>query len=406
MASSATSIAPDHVSPERVFTFDMYQDPRLKQDLHASYAKLHELAPPVFYTPENGGHWMITRYDAIIEITTDTEHFSSAEMQIPRVANPPPRFIPLNYDPPENMPYRQILMPYFSPKAVKTMEAQINEQANAIVGAVAGKGRCDFLADVAGRFPVTVFMLLMGLPLERLDDFRRLAERFFVNRRTEDIGKVSAEIIGEMELILDQRRAEPKEDLVSFILAAEIQGRKLEQNELVNMCYLLFLAGLDTVSNVLTFITCYLADNPSLQRRLLDDPDCVANFVEEGLRMYGVVNVPRVVKKNVDKLGVKFRVGDMVLCTLPLAGRDDQKNPHPELFDIDRRNRQLLTFSIGAHLCLGHFLARAELKKLFTVWMEKIGEFRLVPNQTLSYRAGTVMALESLMVEWDVKQPT
>ncbi len=207
--------------------------------------------------------------------------------------------------------------------------------------------------------------------------------------------------MSEMSSLIDARRADPKEDLVSYLVAADMDGRSLGQDELINMCFLLLLGGLDTVTNMLTFTTHRLAQEPETQDRLIQDPSLTPALVEEGLRLFGVVNVPRVVKKDIDLAGATFRVGDMVLCNLPLAGRDDTKNAHPGAFDIDRAEKKHLTFSTGAHLCLGHFLARSELKKMYGVWMKKIGRFRLGEQAGFRYRAGMVMALESLHLEWD-----
>ena len=393
---------PPHVPGELVHAFDIYDDPGIRRDLHREYARILDEAPGIFYAPNNGGHWMVTRYDTISAVVLDTEHFSTEHSQIPVIPNPP-RFIPLNYDPPENMPYRKLLMPYFSPKAVKAMDERIVFHANRIVDAVKDKGRCEFVKEVAAPFPVTVFMILMGLPLDRFDHFRQLVDDFFNAQGTARLEGITATINAELEAIIADRRANPKEDLTSFLVHAEMEGRPLARHELLNMCFLLLLGGLDTVTNMLTFTVRRLAEEPALQERLIADPSRMADFAEEGLRLFGVVNVPRIVKKDVDLLGAPFRTGDMVLCTLPMAGWDDTRNPHPAAFDIDRKDKKHLTFSTGAHLCLGHFLARTELRTMYGVWMEKIGRFRLAAQPAFHYRAGTVMALDSLELEWDAK---
>lgn len=391
---------PDHVPADLVHDFDMYDDPGLRRDLHRQYARLHNEAPPVFWTPLNGGHWMVTRFDAITQVVMDTTHFSTEHSQIPPIENPP-RFLPLNYDPPENMPYRKLLMPYFSPKAIKAMDADITAHANRIIDEIKSRGRCEFVGDVAAPFPVKIFMTLMGLPLERFDDFRAMVDDFFNLQGHPRLQGIIERINGELEAQFDDRRRAPREDLTTYLVNAKIDGRPIEPWELLNMTFLLLLGGLDTVTNMLTFTIHRLAEEPQLQERLLAEPDKMADFVEEGLRLFGVVNVPRVVKGDVEVAGAAMRKGDMVLCTLPLAGWDDRANAHPAAFDIDRKDRKHLTFSTGAHLCLGHFLARSELRTMFALWMEKIGRFQLAEQPQFHYRAGTVMALDSLMLEWD-----
>jgi len=399
-ATALASAVPNHVDPALVHEFDMYEDAGIRRDLHNSYMRLHKEAPSTFWTPLNGGHWMVTSYDDITAVVMDNEHFSTKEHQIPRVPDAP-RMIPLHVDPPENMFYRQLLMPYFSPKAVRAMDEQIEKQAHRFVDAIVARGKCEFVADVASQFPVTVFMILMGLPMDRFADFRDLVVGFFSNQGNEQkVAELSAAIMGEMEAVIAHKRENPADDLVTYLIQGEIKGRRLTQEELVLTTFLIFLGGMDTVTNAMSFTARLIATRPDVQRRVIEDPDCIGNFVEEALRLHGVVNVPRIVKKDVDMLGAKFRVNDMVLCTLPLAGRDPKIHDNPADFDIDRKDKRHLTFSTGAHLCLGHFLARAEMKKLFSLWFEKVGEYRLKPDQELVYRAGSVMSLEELHLEW------
>ena len=164
---------PDHVGPEHVFEFDIYEDAQIKRDLHAAYARLQREAPPVFYTPANGGHWLVTRMDIMAEIVRDYEHFSTSMLQIPAMEGAP-LLLPLNVDPPEHTIYRQVLAPFFGPRSVSAMEQDVAAFAKEIVASVAQRGECDFVSDVAAPFPVTVFMRMMGFPTERFHDFLSL----------------------------------------------------------------------------------------------------------------------------------------------------------------------------------------------------------------------------------------
>jgi cytochrome P450 len=186
MATLAPAI-PQHVRPEQVFEFDIYADPRIGDDVQGTYAEALADAPDIFWTPRNGGHWLVQRHDLIAEIVKNPEVFSAREMQIPRVENPP-FFIPLSLDPPSNVPYRHVLMPKFSPRAVSELEARMRELAAEIVAEVADAGQCDFIHDVAARFPVSVFMEVMGLPLDKLHEFRAIADTYFKARTSEEVG--------------------------------------------------------------------------------------------------------------------------------------------------------------------------------------------------------------------------
>lgn len=393
--------APQHIPDDVIFEFDIYGDDRLTEDLHTSYEALHRDAPDVFWTPHNGGHWMITRYDDIMDVVRDPEHFSVREMQIPRVENPP-LFIPLSLDPPDNIPYRQALMPFFAPKTVRAMEPKIRQFAIEMIEAVVEKGACDFVDDISSQFPVSVFMELMGMPLERLREFRTQADAYFEARSDEDVAVNFGKIVAIMTELIEMRQADPKDDLISKMTQFEIQGRPISLGELQSICSILFLGGMDTVTNVSSYLFRHLASDASLQERLASEPEKIKDFIEEGLRSFGVVNTPRLVTKDFERFGVPFRKGDMVLCMLPLGGRDDRKTADPNTFDIDRERIDHVTFSSGPHLCLGHTLARMEMRILTEEWIKRIPSFRLKAGAKASSRVGTVMALEQLPLEWSV----
>lgn len=394
------SPVPEHVAKEIVFDFDLYADKRYGDFLHTSMETLLHDAPDVFYTPRNGGHWVVTRYDQITQIVQDPEHFSVREMQIPRVPNPPV-FIPLSLDPPHNMPYRQALMPKFSPKSVKELEDKIRYWAQKIIDDIADKGECDFVHDVTELFPVSIFMELMGMDLTRLREFRTLAEYFFsVQNNAEELMKATGQIIGVMTEYIEQKRANPDNGLITHLVNADVGGRKLSLEELQNMCLLLFVGGLHTVTNLTGFAYWHLGADPVLQQRLVDNPSLIPNFVEESLRMFGVINTPRIINKDCEKFGVKFREGEMVVCMLPLAGRDDRVTENPGVFDIDRKNPDYLTFSKGQHLCVGHFLARAEFRILTEEWLKRVPRFSIKAGAKQHYTASTTLGIANLPLVW------
>lgn len=391
---------PSHIPADAVYDFDFYGDPSMGDKLHESLEVLHREAPDMFYTPRNGGHWVATRFDVIGQITQDPEHFSVREMQIPRVPTPPV-FIPLSLDPPDNFPYRQALMPIFSPKSVKAMEAKIEHWAEKIVADVAAKGECDFMHDVAELFPVSVFMELMGMDLERLREFRELAFQFFGNQNNaEKLAELQMAIIGVMTEYIEEKRQNPDGKLISQLLETQINGRPITMEELQNMCLLLFVGGMDTVANCLGFTFSHLANDPDLQQRLVNEPEKINTFVEEAVRLYGVINTPRIVAKDCEKFGLRFKKDEMVLCMLPLGGRDDRVNKNAQVLDIDRPKSDYITFSKGPHLCVGHFLARAEMRAMVSAWLAKIPSFTAPKGGQQNYRASTALTLIDLPLQW------
>jgi cytochrome P450 len=396
------SPVPAHVSPDRVYEFDMYWDPRLMADLHGGFEEVIRDAPAPFWTPLNGGHWVITKYAQCEEVCRDYAHFSTTENQIPRVKHPQV-FIPLHYDPPKATPFRQALLPAFTPKAVAPLEDKMRAWTGKFIDLVLAQGHCDFVTDVSARFPVTIFMEMMGIPLANFDRFRQLAEDFFTEHPEEEHYAINDAIYAEMDQLIDARIANPTGDLVSTLIEAKIDGRPITRDELRSMCFLLFLAGLDTVVNVMSFTFRQLAGMPDMQARLRADPSAIPGFVEEGLRLFGVVNVPRIVMQDCERFGVKFRKGDMVLALISQVGREAKENPDPLKIDPDRKDRKLMPFSTGPHLCPGHHLARVEMRILIEEWLKRIPSFRVAADYKPEYRAGMVMALKSLPLEWDVQ---
>lgn len=402
MSALARAAPPKHVPPHLVFDFDIYGDGRINEDVQGSYAAVMAQAPDIFWTPRNGGHWIVKGFDAITQVVTDPEHFSVREMQIPRVENPP-FFIPLSLDPPENIPYRRAMVPMFGPVAVNTLEPRIRHWAAEIVDRIAAKGACDFQVEVSKIFPVTVFMELMGMDLARLPEFRHLAEGFFeVQNDAAEMQRLSGLILGTLKALIDEKRANPDDKLMSHFINVDIDGRTMREEEILAMSFVLFLGGMDTVTNVTGFAFQQLAQMPELQEKLANDPSLIPAFADEAVRLYGVVNTPRLVVKPREIGEASFQPGEMVLNILCVGSRDPRKFDAPNAFDLGRKRAPHLTFSSGPHLCIGHVLGRTELRILTEEWVRRIPVFRATPGQKHAFRTGTVMALESLPVEWDV----
>jgi len=400
MAQQTASEVPPHVKPEQVLDFDIFLDPNLLADPHKGYKALHGKAPEIFYTPRNGGHWVITRFDLMTTVLRDTVHFSNRELTIPK-SNSAHTMIPLNLDPPDHAPYRAMLMRnFFGLKSIQAMEGTLRAKAGALIDRVASQGHCDFAEELGATFPVSVFMEVMGMPFERFEEFRAIANEYFSPIPNERYLELQDQIFEIITALIEDRRANPGNDLVSKLLRDTVRGKPLTMAELQSIGFLLFLAGLDTVANALTFAFRHLASDPALQRRLLAEPQRTSDFVEESLRCYGVVHQTRIVKKDIEIAGAHFHEGDMVQCALPLAGLDERKNPDPLKFDIDRKNREHITFSSGPHICLGNLLARAEMRIFTEEWLKRIPPFSIVPDAKLDWRAGSVMSLNTLPLQW------
>ena len=402
MAIAVSELTPDYVPSDRIFDFDLFdrdRDPRLKDDLHSGLLYLHREAPDIFWTPRNGGHWVVTRAEAMAKIVKDPAHFSTARTELPR-SNNDKIAIPLNLDPPAHTPYRQILMRYLSPKPIKAMEDKIRGRARTLIDAVKNDGRCDFVAAIAVPLPLSVFMEMIGWPLDRLREFRALVEEYLSAPGEERRAEIRRTVLNALSVMLDERKQDPRDDMMSWLLNEEIDGRPLSMEEALSICFFLFIAGLDTVANAAGFFFRALARSPQLQARLAADPGSIPAFVDEGLRSCGVVNTLRIIKEDVEFEGVCMRKRDIVLVMLSLAGLDDRVHADPETFDIDRRSHTNMIFGGGVHLCAGHYLARLELNILVEEWIKTIPSFVSENPQRNEFRLGTVMALKDLPLIW------
>ena len=400
---AAPQSIPQHVPLELVFPFDLYglsDDPRVSEDTQTGLTFLHREAPDVFFTPHNGGHWAVTRHDLMREVLMNPARFSSAQLGVPK-SGQQSTLIPLTLDPPQHTPYRRILMQYFAPKRVSLMEDNVRERAILLIEAARAKGSCDFLQEVGMPLPVYVFMDMMGLPTEQFGTYREIVVEWFATPNGDRRQQLAATILGHLREVIARRRSEPREDLMTALIGECVDGRQLSQDEIESMAFLLFLAGLDTVANAAGFMFARLAQMPEMQTQLRKDPALVDPFIAEVLRMSGVVTTARLVTEDCELGGAPLKKGDMVLCPLALAGLDERANSNPLAFVIDRKSPTHLMFATGPHLCVGHFLARLELRVLLQEWLRAVPNFALDPARPREVRIGSMTAFLQLGLRWN-----
>lgn len=395
---------PAHVPANLMFDADLYNDPDFKTDMHAKMAKLHSKYPDVFYSTASGGYWVVTRRSLINTVMTHTQHFSSRQGQIPPV-EPAFRLLPLTLDPPANTPFRLALMKYMGPKGINAMADEIRKLTVLLLDRVAGLDTFEFVRPLGAGLPVTVFMNLMGLPLERFDEFRQLVLDFFSVLPEEKRRELYLQIDREMNGLIADRLRERRDDLVSKLIDEKINGEPMPIEDLKSMCNLLFMAGMDTVANAASFMFYYLALRPDLQAEIHTNPAIIPDFVEESLRMYGIVNTPRQVREDVELGGVKMKKGEMVYVMLSLAGRDDRLVQDPDRFDLTRKSHPHMVFGGGPHMCAGQYLARVELRVLVEEWFKRYKSFGLAPGYEAEFRSWQVMALSHLELKIGERVP-
>jgi cytochrome P450 len=400
-AALSASARPAHIAAERVIDYDVYRGafPDSTTDLHEGLYRLAEThGRGIFWTPHNGGHWFINDFELLFEAARQPELFSSTQMTIPPVPEEP-RLIPLFLDPPEHGRFRATLMRLFTPGKMAAMEGGIRTFTNELIDAIEAEGRCDFVEAIAEPLPIIVFMRLMGMPLDRLREFRGWILDM-LSDSDERRASSYANIATLMDGLIRERQARPRDDLISQLLTFEIEGRPVTYDEVQAYCLLLFAAGLDTVANALAFGMQFMATRPDLQQRLAADPALIPEAVEELLRKFGVPMPARTATCDFTFGGAEIRKGERVMLMLPACNLDPAVFPDPWTFDLDRANKTHAGFNFGPHRCIGSHLARIELRVFWEEWLRRIPRFRLDPGRPAVYRAGLTLAVQELGIAW------
>ena len=207
-------------------------------------------------------------------------------------------------------------------------------------------------------------------------------------------------LVGYIESRVTERRGGAGNDVISTMARARVGMRALRHDEIVSICTLLLLAGLDTVAAMMGFIAAYLAKHPQIREQLRADVALIPTAVEEFLRRFAVTSLGRVAVKDFDIGGVTVRAGDHVLLSSPLHNLDPERFPNPEQIRLDRGRVHHISFGRGTHACLGAYLARIELRVFVEEWLARIPEFELVPGVATAGRSGSVNAFAELHLRW------
>jgi len=379
-------------------------------DLRAPQARYRDLVAQDVVEPV-AGFAMAASRAAADEVLRDPEAFSSEGFL--DLGNTRP-LIPLSVDPPKHVKYRKILDPLFAPKQMDLAEDDITARVNHFIDGFADRGHCNFTDELAVPFPSAVFLGLMGLPWDELETFLRLkdgilrpgrgagrelvdpVERMAVQRAT------GAEVYAYFDAILDQRAAKPESDLLTRFLETEIDGERLTREEILDICFLFLIAGLDTVTDSLTCFFAFLAQHPDHRRMLATDPSLIPNAVEELLRWETPVPaVARMGTRESEVCGHAIAAGALVMVGLGAANVDEAE--FPDAFDIrfDRAVNRHLAFGGGVHRCLGSHLARRELRVALREWHRRIPDYELAPGTEQVYTPG-LRSVENLQLIWSL----
>ncbi|HEV2636332.1 MAG TPA: cytochrome P450 [Actinocrinis sp.] len=342
-----------------------------------------------------------------VETALRTPQTFSSRMDAVSLGNARP-LIPLQIDPPDHAQYRRLLDPLFSPKNIAHLVPGITQRVTELIDDVIAEGHCDFSTDFAIPLPVLVFGDMLGLPhtdhpalMSIVNDIMRPSPQDPERRSAARAGERCYALFSQA---LDERAQTPQNDLLTQLLQATVDGRRPSRDELLDMCYMLLLGGMDTTSDALECVFAFLATHPEHRRQIAADPGIVPTAVEELLRWESPTSsVRRYLLQDSELGGCPLSAGQRVNVVLASANTDDDHDPRAFDVDLRRTPNHHIAFGAGVHRCLGAHLARMKLRIALQEWHRRIPDYTLTPGHQLDHRlGGTLRYLEHLPLSWPI----
>jgi cytochrome P450 len=402
--TTATIDVPAHVPAECVWDHDFADFLHQGDDPYLAGGRLHD-GPGAIWVPtaaHGGPAWIFTRHKLVEEGFADWEAFSSKRGANAAVMDASWLLLPVEADRPDHRHYRQILNPLFSPSAIKTRASAVQELCDQLIGDFVARGRCEFVSEFAGILPNAIVIALLGMPVEALSQFLAWEEEMIHGETPEACFAAGQAVIDYLKRHIAEQRARPERatDVMQAILAGRMGDRALTEAEILGFVYLLFVAGLDTVTSTLGWIMRHLALDQPLQTRLRENPRDIPAAIEEFSRAFGVSAPSRTVARDLVFHGVPMKAGEAVLLPTFLAGRDPAAWADPHRIDIDRRARHV-TFGTGPHVCLGVHLAKREMKIMVEAFLGRMRDIRLPEGGRYTYHTTNTLGVDQLDLAWD-----
>ena len=346
--------------------------------------------------------WVLTRYEDADAMLRDHDRFSAEDRRFHDAG----LTTMLDIDPPDHTRLRALVSRAFTPRSVSRLNGRVQEIADRLLDAVVGHDRIDLIAALGYPLPVTVIAEMLGVPAEDMDrfegwsnDIALIVEPILTPAQVQNVRRASEELFAYFETIVEERRREPRDDLVSALLAAEEEGDRLTREELLSTMLLILVAGNETTRNLIGNGMLALLRHPDQLRRLRDDPGLLEPAVDELLRYDSPVQLDgRVVREDLEMGGKRLRAGQKAIALLGAANRDPAAFDNPDALDIGRREKSHLSFGRGIHHCLGASLALLEARIAFRGLLDRFPSIQLAAEPR--YRDGIVLrGVGSLWIE-------
>ncbi len=382
-------------------------------DRHRSDGAVTWLEPaPRHGLGDGSGFWSATTHDAVSEVLRDATTFSSWEKGIRMEEHGPEslaieRRMLILLDPPDHTRLRLTVNKRFLPRMIAELRASIEAITDAAIDRIAPAGRCDFVDDIAVEIPLLVIADLLGVEPEDRADFRRWSDTI-ISADDPDLAAGPADAVAAMrELmaygdgVLERKRADPGDDVLSILATAVSDDGVLTDDRLLMFWYLLLIAGNETTRNALANAMVAFADHPDQWELLRSDPDAMIDgAIEEVLRFVSPVQyLRRTATVDVELGGVQVAAGDPVVAWLTAANRDPAVFADPHRFDITRDPNPHVAFGLGTHFCLGAHLARLELDVVLRALVERLPDLE-VDGPARRVRTNFINGMKSLPVRY------
>lgn len=383
-------------------------DPAYNANIHQIWSDLKASGCPIAHTERYGNVWLPLTHEMVHEIAYDTDHFSSQgvvvgqvkpsqeELAIPAPIGGAP---PITSDPPFHAGARRLLLPAFSPKQIDPLRSKMKAMCNSLIDKMGDLEFVDAALEYSQHIPVLIIADMLGLPLEDADRFREWVNLILGeigDERTEDRLARFQEFEAYLTSHIQDRKENPKDDLMTFLVNAEMDGHKLEDSHVFGTVLLVLVAGIDTTWSGIGSSLWHLAGNAVDRRRLSENKDLIPQAVEEFLRAYAPVTMARLVKDDHSFHGVEMKKDDWVLLPFPAANRDESLFENANEVDIDRTENRHAAFGLGIHRCIGSNLARLELNVAVETFLERFPDFELNPAEQVTWSSGQVRGPRNL----------
>ncbi|HVB51281.1 MAG TPA: cytochrome P450 [Acidimicrobiales bacterium] len=381
-----------------------HTDPEWVHDPYPIWEDLRERCP-VAHTERYGGAWFPATHAGVSAIAKDTENFTSrtviiddarpTEEDLPAPIGLAP---PITSDPPFHQIARKLILPAFAPGPINALEPRIRELCNKLLDGVDGQEIVNGSMNYARFIPPSVIREMLGFPEEDTEKFIEIVHLITetVDVSAEERLELTAPLEDYFSQQVEDHLANPRDDLTTFLLNAEIGGEKLSVEHVMGTMVLILVAGIDTTWGAIGASLWHLANSPKDLERLVNEPDLMPVAIEEFLRFYAPVTMARLVKADMDYLGCPMKENDWILLGFPAANRDPVVFKDADQFIIDRAENRHVAFGLGIHRCIGSNLARLEMRVAIEEFIKRYPKFELENRNDVTWAQGQIRGPRNL----------